>query len=89
MKKLVKVEEVQGEGLVALMGEKVHLFCMNYIYAGKLTGVNDTFVQLEDAHIVYSTGAFDGSKAAKAERVSDIWYVQTASIESFGQIKGK
>ena len=47
MKKLVKVEEVQGEGLVGLMGENVTLFCMNYIYTGRLVGVNDTFVKLE------------------------------------------
>ena len=53
MKKLVKVEEVQGEGLVGLMGERVLLMCAGYFYEGKLVGVNETFVKLEDAGIVY------------------------------------
>jgi hypothetical protein len=38
MKKIVTVTEVQGEGLTALLGEKVILLCMNYSYVGTLTG---------------------------------------------------
>ena len=53
MKKLVSVTEVEGEGLISLLGEKVILFCMNYFYAGKLSGVNASCVPLEDAAIVY------------------------------------
>ncbi len=49
MKKIVTVTEVDGEGLVALMGKRVMLFCLNYIYTGTLTGVNATCVLLEDA----------------------------------------
>ena len=44
MKKLVNVVEVEGEGLVSLLGENVILFCMNYFYAGKLAGVNSDTV---------------------------------------------
>jgi hypothetical protein len=32
VKKLIKVEEVEGEGLVGLMGQRVTLFCLHYIY---------------------------------------------------------
>src|SRR3989442_11326366 len=46
----VNVEEVQGEGLVGLMGEQVTLFCLNYIYTGKLVGVNDSFVKRSEEH---------------------------------------
>lgn len=85
MKKLVTVEEVEGEGLVALMGSNVLLFGLNYIYAGKLIGVNDSFVQLEDAKIVYETGAFNTKDYKDAQALpGKFWYVQTASIESFG-----
>lgn len=49
MKKLVKVEEIEGEGLLSLLGENVTLFCQIYIYSGKLIGVNDTCVLLENA----------------------------------------
>lgn len=88
MKKLVKVEEVSGEGLIALMGENVILFCMNYIYSGKLVGVNDTFVKLENPHIVYSTGAFTDKKFSDAQKLNvDEHYVQLSAIESFGLTK--
>ena len=42
MKKIV--EEVIDEGLDKFLGERMTLFCMNYIYTGKLIGVNDTCV---------------------------------------------
>jgi hypothetical protein len=88
MKKLVKVEEVDGEGLVVLMGETVTLFCLNYIYAGTLVGVNDTFVKLDNAHVVYDTGSFTDKKFKDAQKLTNsTWYVQTSSIESFGLLK--
>ncbi len=84
MKKLVKVEEVAGEGLVGLLGENVQLFCMNYIYAGKLIGVNETCVKLENAHIVYATGSFTDNKYADSQKVSNELYISTRAIEAFG-----
>jgi hypothetical protein len=85
MKKIVN--EVQGEGLEKLLGECVTLFCMNYIYTGTLTGVNETCVLLTDAAIVYETGAFTETNWKDAQKLPHDWYVQTASIESFGKLK--
>lgn len=85
MKKIVN--EVQGEGLEKLLGERVTLFCMNYIYTGVLTGVNDSCVLLTDASIVYETGAFDSKGWKDAQKLPHDWYVQTSSIESFGVLK--
>ena len=85
MKKIVN--EVQGEGLEKLLGERVTLFCMNYIYTGTLTGVNETCVLLTDAAIVYETGAFTERDWKDAQKLPHDWYVQTASIESFGKMK--
>jgi hypothetical protein len=87
MKKIVSVQEVQGEGLVKLLGERVTLFCLNYIYTGKLAGVNDTCVLLEDAAVVYETGAFTDSKWKDAQKLPNDWYVQLGAIESFGVLK--
>lgn len=89
MKQLVEVKEVDGEGLIGLMGQTVTLFGAVYIYTGKLVGVNDTFVKLEDASIVYETGPF-GEKAWKdAQKLPNkFWYVKTDMIESFGILKG-
>lgn len=84
MKKLVKVSEVEGEGLVGLLGENVLLFCMNYFYAGKLSGVNSTCVQLEDACIVYETGELTAKTFSNAQKLPAVWYVQLGAIESFG-----
>jgi len=86
MKKLV--EEVEGEGLVSLMGERVTLFGLNYIYTGKLVGVNDAFVKLENPAVVYETGPFHEEKWKDAQNLpTSSWYVMTRSIESFGICK--
>ncbi len=87
MKKLVKVEEVSGEGLVGLMGEQVTLFCLNYIYTGTLVGVNDAFVKLEKASIVYETGAFTDKNFKDAQALPNDHYIQLSAVESFGKLK--
>lgn len=85
MKKLVEVQEVEGEGLVSLMGEQVMLFCLNYIYTGKLSGVNDTCVQLENPAIVYETGAFSDKSFKDKQPLPFHLYVQLSALESFGK----
>lgn len=84
MKKLVALQEVEGQGLEALLGEQVTLFCLNYIYHGKLIGVNTTDVLLEDAHIVYETGSFDSKQFKDIQRLTKEWRVRTSAIESYG-----
>jgi hypothetical protein len=86
MKKIV--EQVGGEGLDRFLGEKITVFCANYIYTGKLSGINETCILLTDAAIVYETGAYNekGWKDAQPLPGGD-WYVQISTIESFGNIK--
>ena len=85
MKQVVTVTEVNGEGLEALLNENVMLFGLNYIYAGKLVGVNSTFVKLENAKIVYETGPFTDKGYKDAQSLPGAaWYVQTSAIESYG-----
>lgn len=83
----IMVTEVENEGLIALMGKTVTLFCGVYIYTGKLVGVNDTCVKLEDAGIVYQTGSFTDKKWKDCQSLPNDWYVTTQSIESFGELK--
>ena len=85
MKKLVEVVDVEGEGLESLLGEQVLLFALNYIYTGKLVGVNTVFVKLEDAKIVYETGPFSGPYKDAQALPSKEWYVQLSAVESFGK----
>lgn len=81
MKKLVT--EVENKGFMALLGKRVMVFCMNYIYSGTLTGVNEDCVLLEDAGIVYNTGSFESKKFEDFQKMPFSIYVQKNSIESF------
>lgn len=85
MKKLKEVIEVENEGLVSLLGTDVMIFAMSYIYAGKLTGVNDDCILLEDAKIVYDTGAFTEKGYSDAQKLpGGKVYVMKKNIEAFG-----
>ena len=84
----VIVETKEGEGLESLMGMQVTLFCINYIYTGKLVGVNQTCVKLENPKIVYETGSFDTKEWKDAQSLPHkCFYVQILAIESFGECK--
>ena len=75
-------------GLDALLGEQVLLLCGNYFYAGKLVGVNKTFVALEDASIVYETGEWSAQAWKDSQKVGPgETYVRIQWIEAFR--KGK
>lgn len=82
------IETTSNEGLEALLGEKVTLYCTRYIYTGKLAGVNSNFCLLEDPYIVYETGAFDNKEWADAQKLpKKEWFIMLHSIESFGIMK--
>ena len=87
MKIIKTIEEKENEGLLALIGHVVTLFCLNYIYTGELVGVNETCVKLENASIVYETGELTTKAWKDAQKLPHTWYVQTAAIESFGKLK--
>lgn len=80
-----RIYDVTGAtGLDALLGEQVLLLCGNYFYAGKLVGVNKTFVALEDASIVYETGEWSAQNWKDAQRVGPgETYVRIQWIEAF------
>jgi hypothetical protein len=62
--------------------------CSSYFYTGILSGVNESFVQLEEAAIVYETGAWTKNGYTDAQKLhTKVWYVQRAAIESFGLSK--
>lgn len=80
--------EVKEDGLEALLGKKVILFCANYFYTGKLVGVNKSFVKLEDPAIVYETGDFKNAKYSDEQSLCvKEHYVRIPAIESFGLAK--
>lgn len=82
------IVETSGEGLESLLGETITLFCINYFYTGKLVGVNETCVKIENPSIIYETGKWSDENWADAQKLpTDAVYVQTGSIEAFGKLK--
>jgi hypothetical protein len=82
-----KIIDDETDGLESLLGERVTFWCVNYIYTGKLVGVNDSCVKLTDAAIVYETGELDAKSWKDAQSLPNDWYVQLSAIESFGVLK--
>ena len=85
MKRIV-TEETAVDGLEKLLGEYVELYCLNYIYCGRLIGVNDFDVCLAECQIVYETGALsdhDGYKFSESFNQAER-FVQKTHIESYG-----
>lgn len=85
MKKVIF--EDTKEGLEKLLGETVTLYCNSFIYSGKLMGVNQCCVLLQEAQIVYDTGSHAEKEWQVAEKMPGDWYVMIHAIESFGQFK--
>ncbi len=84
----IVTETAATEGLESLLGQNVTLFGMNYIYTGKLVGVDDVQVKLDDAKIVYETGSFTEKEWTDAQPLPNgTWYVRLATVESFGILK--
>ena len=83
----VAVVEVEQEGFLALLGQTITVFCAVYIYTGKLVGVNDTCIKLEEPKIVYETGSFNEKNWKDAQKLPNAMYIQMGMIESFGVVK--
>jgi len=86
MKRILDVVETDNDGLEKLLGEYVELYCLNYIYSGRLVGVNEMDVCLAECCIVYETGKLDdhaGYKFAESFNQEER-FVQKSHIESYG-----
>ncbi len=77
----------KNEGLLCLVGKRVTFFCMNYIYTGKLVGVNTRDVKLTEASIVYETGELNSSEWKDAQRLPHDLYIRLNSVESYMVLK--
>ena len=71
----------------AMLGEKITLFCGIYIYTGKLIGVNDDHLELDQPRLVYETGPLDSGDWGDAQGLPSPWRVMKHAIESWGPAK--
>lgn len=82
MKRLI--EDTDATGLESLLGERVQVWCLNYIYTGKLTGVNTHDIELTDAAVIYETGKLTGKPTNVEAFPAGPWFVRMGAIESYG-----
>ena len=82
-----RIVEVENAGLDGLMGKRVTFFCLNYIYTGDLTGVNERFVELSNPAIVYETGPFHEKDWKDAQGLPSTIFIMLGSVEAFGEVK--
>ena len=86
MKKTKIIEEVENEGFLALIDKPVQVWCMNYIYSGVLTGVNEHDILLTDAKVVYETGELSARAWKDAQTCPKPLYIRTSAIESYSEV---
>lgn len=65
---VTEVVEESGGPLV-LLGKTVYVSCTSYAFTGKLTGVNDKFIEVDDPEIVYETGAWSAKTFKGTEKL--------------------
>ena len=80
--RIEKVDD-QTDAYEAYMGKHVCVYGMNYIYYGKLTGVNTTCIEVSEPRIVYETGAFTNATFKDAQKLpTEAILVQRNAVES-------
>ena len=94
MKKTEKTEKTEKtvvrkkqDEWTGLMGKKITLFCMNYVYTGTLDSRSVDTVKLTDASVVFETGAFSEKGWKDFENLPNPVYVQIRNVEAFMILK--
>ena len=82
-----RIVETSDGGFEALLGEKIAVWGVVYIYTGVLVGVNEDHIELDDASIVYETGELSSGGWKDAQPLPGRWRVQKSAIESWGRAK--
>ena len=80
---VVQVVEVENEGFAGMLGQQVEIISNVYIYTGIVAGVNDAWVKLDKAAIVYETGSVSDTSYKDYQCMPTPLYVTFSSMESF------
>ena len=81
----IQVKEI--ETLEDLIGETYLFQCARYIYHGKVKSITATYVELEDAGVVFETGEYDSSSPNDRQPLPHNAFVMRQSIEAFYKMK--
>lgn len=82
-----RIVETNDGGFEAMLGERIELWCGVYIYVGKLVGVNDNHLELEDAGVVYETGPLSDPQYKDMQPRPGKLRVMLQAIESWGDAR--
>jgi len=61
-------EPIEVNEMEDLVGKKWAFQCARYIYFGKVKSVNSTFIELDEAQIVYETGEWSNTEADDVQK---------------------
>ena len=70
-----------------LVGETYLFQCARYIYHGKVKTVNATYIELENAGIVFETGSYDKTEPEDRQALPHNVFVMRQGIEAFYKMK--
>ncbi len=84
MKTLIETNEF---GLETLLNQRITFFGLNYIYTGNLKAFDNEWATLENAGIVYETGAFTDKDWKDYQSLPHPVRVRLSSIESVMVLK--
>lgn len=74
-------------GLSEYLGKRITLFCSNYIYTGALVALDKSWAKIENAAIVFETGAFTDKTWKEAQALPHPVYLRLSSVESVMVLK--
>jgi hypothetical protein len=86
MRKIV-IDSDEPEGLEGLFGQRITVWCLNYIYTGDLVGVDGECIRLDNAAVVYETGPLKTKEWQDVQALPNPCYIMHRCIESFMVLK--
>ena len=90
IKSQVQDEEcaVEVNGMDDLVGKKWAFQCARYIYFGKVKSVNSTFIELDEAQVVFDTGEYSNTAPNDAQDLpKKKAMIMRQSVESIYPVK--
>lgn len=76
------------ESMDDLIGEKLAFQCARYIYYGKVERVNQSYIKLSQAQVIFETGDYSRSSPDSGEVAPrGEMYVMRQAIESFYPVR--
>ena len=81
-------EPIEVNGMDDLVGKKWAFQCARYIYFGKVKSVNSTFIELDEAQVVFDTGEYSNTAPNDAQDLpKKKAMIMRQSVESIDPVK--